>query len=277
MRLPQRLENFMGSLGEQVLLGTVIGDGCLIKRPKSTEIQLAHCEKQKQYLLWKVKLLQQSGIQFYNYECNYGKDENGKVKYCSKNSNVIPLYKQIFYHSNAYLELNDYYKMFYRGRQKIIRRKILNLFQPLALAIWIQDDGNLTKSNMIRLATHCFSEKENKMIARYFKTVWHLTAKISQSQGKYFSIRFGVESTKRLIEIIKPYIDPSMQYKIDLVSKMSLEERNKRFMMSGTPYQFQKGQEQTNTGRTRFQKEHPYYPRKNSLNGNQTAKFDDIV
>lgn len=270
MRLPQRLENFSGSLGEQVLLGTVVGDGCLVKRARSTEIQLAHCEKQKEYLLWKVKLLQQSGIQFYSYECSYGKDENGKVKYCSKNSNVIPCYKQIFYHSNAYIELNDYYKMFYRGRQKVIRRRILNLFQPIALAIWIQDDGTMVRpANMMRIATHCFSEKEHKMMMKYFKTVWHLTARMKVSKGKYFHLQFGVESTKRLIEIVKPYIHSVMEYKIDLLPKMSLDERNKRFIVGGIFHRFKKGQEQTNTGRTWFQKGHPYYQRKNSLNGNQ--------
>ena len=189
-----------------------------------------------------VKLLENSGIKFGKpYEISVGK------------------YDTILYRSNTYQEFNEYRKMFYRGRQKIIRRKVLNLFEPIALAIWIQDDGSMCKGqNIIRLHTEGFTEREQKMICKYFASVWYITAKTNMVKDNLKCIVFGVQGTKKLIEIIKPFIFPSMEYKIELIPRMSIEERNKKFNLAGISAGIP----------TRFKKGHKYCGIKSSLNDN---------
>jgi len=260
MRLPQRLidsEGLKKSFAEQVILGSTIGDGRLVKRNKKggTALLMGHCKKQKEYLEWKVDILKKAGFEFVNQEY-----EN--------------LYagKYIMYQvgTRKYIELNDYYRMFYRGRTKVIRRNVLNLFEPLALAIWYQDDGSLFSDSFnsprVNLATCCFTEKEHKMMCKYFATRWHMTVKPRITGKNYLTLHFGIEASKKFLDIVKPFIHSVMLYKITLVEKMSIEERNLKFMESGKEYQFEKGQKQLNTGRTWFKKDHPYYSQ--NLNGN---------
>lgn len=224
---PQRLMNFENSIGEQVLLGIIIGDGCLVKRYKKggTYIQICHSEKQKDYLEWKIKLLRDFGINF------------GKPYEVSRQNTI-------FYRSKTYQEFNEYYQMFYRGRKKIIRRKVLNLFQPIALAIWVQDDGSMCKeNNMIRLHTECFSEREQEMICKYFATVWHITVRVNWVSKKrnLRCILFGVNGTRKLITIIKSFIHPSMEYKIKLIPLLSKKEVLTKLIKGGVKTRFKKG------------------------------------
>lgn len=224
---PQRLKNFKNSIGEQVLLGAIIADGCLVKRSKigGTYLQMCHSTKQKDYLEWKVKILKDFDIKF------------GKPYEIVKNNTILE-------RSETYQEFNDYYRMFYRGRKKVIRRNILNLFQPIALAIWIQDDGSMCRDeNIIRLHTECFSDREQKMICGYFASVWHITAKINwvSMERNLKCIAFGVNGTKKLIEIIKPFIISSMEYKIELIPKLSKQETIDNLIKGGIKTRFQKG------------------------------------
>lgn len=229
MNLPQRLENFKNSIGEQVLLGTVIADSCLVKRCRNcgTTIQLCHSEKQKDYLEWKIKILREFGVEF-------------AEPYKVKQNNTIA------YRSKTYQEFNEYYKMFYRGRKKIIRRKVLNLFEPIALAVWIQDDGSMCQNeNIVRLHTECFSDKEQKMICKYFATIWHITAKINwvSKEKNLKCITFGTNGTRKLIDIIKPFIVPSMEYKIKLVNRLSKSEVLDRLTQGGIKTRWKKNDE----------------------------------
>lgn len=213
MDTPQRLKNFKNSIGEQVLLGTAIADACLVKRSRKggTRIQICHSNKQKDYAEWKVKMLSDNGIVF-------------------GNPYSIPDNNTTMFRSLTYQELNEYYSMFYRGRKKIIRRNVLNLFQPLALAIWMQDDGSMCKGdNLIRLHTECFSDREQETICKYFASAWHITAKVNwvSKERNLKCIALGINGTKKFIDLIKPFIIPSLEYKIRLVPKLDKEESDR--------------------------------------------------
>lgn len=200
----QRLENFENSMAEQIILGGTLGDLSLNKRNTNggTRLSIGHSVKQKDYLDWKVDKLRKAGI-----------DVKFKGIYVSGKG-----FKYIQYYSLTYQELNKYYKMFYRGNKKIVRRKTLNLLEPLGLAVWFQDDGCMNYPNRaIQLSVENFSYREVKMMEKYFATVWHITARINKAGNTDGHIlRLGANGTRKFIKIVKPYILPLMEYKVKL-------------------------------------------------------------
>ncbi|MEK6933135.1 MAG: hypothetical protein AABW56_05080, partial [Nanoarchaeota archaeon] len=110
---------------------------------------------------------------------------------------------------------NYYRKLFYKNGKKIITRDILNLLNPRSLAIWICDDGSYdNRQGYIVLCTNSFTLEEHKIMQKYFREVWGLIPTIGFRDKKYYYLRFKQEDSKKLIEIIKPFIPKFMKYKI---------------------------------------------------------------
>jgi hypothetical protein len=108
----------------------------------------------------------------------------------------------------------------------------LNRFTPLSIAVWFMDDGGiqdcgkkdkdgLRKQVITRIYTCSFSIQECEIIVQWFKVVWGIETKLKVQRKKngkeYPYIRINTTNTRKLIEIIKPYVIDSMKYKIDMI------------------------------------------------------------
>lgn len=99
---------------------------------------------------------------------------------------------------------------------KIIPRNISEFLTPLALAIWFMDDGSKI-NNTVRIATNNFSFEEIEFLSTVLYNKYNLKSK-PQSAGKskghilYFSSSSMVEFSN----IVKPYMHPSMFYKLGM-------------------------------------------------------------
>ena len=115
---------------EQVLLGSVLGDGSLCLNTKYSNSNAyfseAHSLKQKDYLLWKDEYLK-----CFNTIIEYGS------KTLKSNQKV---YSQVRLRSKSNATLTKYYKDFYFKHIKLVTQKILNKLKPLGLAVWYMDD-----------------------------------------------------------------------------------------------------------------------------------------
>lgn len=196
---------------EQVLIGSILGDGCIQLRYKRCYSYIeAHCLKQEKYLLWKNSFL--------NFYMGYTKHKLAKE---GKQANI--------YKSN--ISFKKYYNLFYPNGKKIVTKEILDMLELLGLAVWFMDDGNYNYWNKtIRIATLGFNLKENKIIQSYLKNKHNLKCgfeKRIKINTKYF-LSFNQSETKKFIEVIKPYIIPSMEYKIGLNKEKLLETQERK-------------------------------------------------
>lgn len=190
---------------EQVLLGSLLGDGCLHinkkNREKNAKFYESHSIKQKSYLLWKKIILQYFLIIKIRDE----------IKGIYHISNLRSLSNSI---------LNKYHKLFYPNGKKIVTEEILNKLKPLGLAVWYADDGNYSyRSKNIVLSTHNFGYKGNILIINWFKEKYNIKwimAK-SNSKSKYcYFLRLNCNESKKFINLIKPYVQECMNYKLGL-------------------------------------------------------------
>jgi len=117
----------------------------------------------------------------------------------------------------------DFEKLFYiKGengrRKKVVTKETLELLvgSALALAVFHQDDGEYNVfSNQVILNTCDFSIDENEGMARRFVELLRAPVRVKIKRQKYPRLVLSSEATDEFIKIIRPYIHPTMQYKID--------------------------------------------------------------
>jgi len=103
-------------------------------------------------------------------------------------------------------------KVFYPYGRKRITQKILSKITPRGLAIWWMDDGSLSSQHSFILCTDSYTLKEVKIIQDWFLKKWNIKWNITKNGRLQCNVGQGL----KLIELIKPYIIPSMYYKIFL-------------------------------------------------------------
>ena len=193
-------------IAEQILLGSILGDGYLGINKRATNAYYCenHSLNQEKYLLWKNNILKFK----VTYRMNW---VNTRNKYQSS----------IRIRSKHFSYLTNLHKFFYVGKKKQVTIDILNRLKPLGIAVWYMDDGcYIYRDNLIILCTDCYSLKEHQIIVQWFKDKYNIRWDIIKNIKNYNSshdyyYRLKTRDTQ-FIELIKPYIHPTLNYKIGL-------------------------------------------------------------
>lgn len=187
-----------------VLVGSLLGDGQAERlQTGGVKFRFRQQAKHKEYL-------------FYLYEFF------NKRGYCTNNLPV--LYKQTYgikvyeaYRFNTYTFSSWMwlYKLFYTNSKiKVIPNNIAEFLTPLALAIWIMDDGTW-KNPGVRIATNCFTKEEVELLKLTLETKFNLKSSLHKNKGKY-QLYIKQESIPLLRELVLSHFVPSMLYKLGL-------------------------------------------------------------
>jgi recombination protein RecA len=185
---------------KSLLIALLIGDGTI---SSNYVFKLSHSTLQREYLEWKVGLLNKYGIK-----------NNGVKEYISKcgyNTGKSVLYSQM----SLIPTIKALRRSVYTPK-KTITRKLLKWLNPLGLAIWYMDDGcinvNTSKQrssiqHTIKIAT-CVDDNTVKIIINYFDEVWGIHFRPFKEGRNTYSIASSSElDCEKFIKIIKPYIE----------------------------------------------------------------------
>jgi len=188
-------------LQHDLIIGSTLGDANIQQRNRNCMFRVGHSPKQKKYAEWKLEILRTFATQ------------GIKLTQREINKRLITTYELSI---NTHYAFNYYRKLFYdTDGTKIVTREALEHLNPRSLAIWICDDGSYCKTlKYIILSTNSFTLNEHEIMKSYFNEVFDLNPKIGFRDNKYYYLRFSVMDTKKLIEIIRLYILPSMKYKL---------------------------------------------------------------
>lgn len=194
---------------KSLLIALLIGDGTI---SSNYVFKLSHSTLQREYLEWKVGLLNKYGIK-----------NNGVKEYISKcgyNTGKSVLYSQM-----SLIPTIKALRRYVYTPKKTITRKLLEWLNPLGLAIWYMDDGcinvNTSKQrssiqHTIKIAT-CVDDNTIKTIINYLDEVWGIHFRPFKEGKNTYSIASSSElDCEKFIKIVKPYIEqvPSFLYKI---------------------------------------------------------------
>lgn len=112
---------------------------------------------------------------------------------------------------NCFTEL---FLIFYKDGKKIVPdlKIMLNILDPIALAYWYMGNGSVLGS-ILKLSTDSFTLKDCVILINILKLRYAVDCKLHLNNFKP-SIYILPKSKKLFISIIKPYIVPSMLYKL---------------------------------------------------------------
>lgn len=180
----------------EVIVGSILGDGSI--RPSGIFV-LAHGPKQKKYLQWKTDLL-----------APFMSEVKRRDQFMKKiNKNIHGFYS----YSCTHPEFLEFEQRFYTKRIKFIPENIE--LTPFILAIWYMDDGTLNQPG--KYATMCsqsFSKRDHESIMGQLYSRFNLRTNLHQEKGGNFYFTFPVADSREFFDLVRPYIIPSMQYKI---------------------------------------------------------------
>ena len=190
-----------------LIIGSLLGDGTmrLGKGARNVNFKIEHGLMQKDYVEWKYQILKP--FVFTEPKISYRYNENGD-RYA----------KSWWFRTIRHPILTQIYKKFYKGEKyrngrKIVPLEIEEKIDPFALAVWIMDDGSYSKGR-IDISTYSFSLKEINTLQESIEKVFGIGSNYYRDRDKGLRMYFNQEDTKKLIEVIHPYIIPSMTYKI---------------------------------------------------------------
>lgn len=203
---------------EQVLIGSLLGDGCVFidKRQKNANFSEAHAIKQSDYLRWKARIL----------SLHFG----GKVSYDSYN-------EKIKYFSQTHPFLTEVRYKWYPNNGKIVPEDELQKLDALGLAVWYQDDGSYCyRDHICQIAINKFKDQEF-LLQKWFRDRWGISQNIVYQSGPI--LRFPVKDSDRFLRLIAPFVHPSMIYKLGHLrpeNHLKLEEEHKKMLDKSKKY-----------------------------------------
>ena len=188
-----------------LIFGSLLGDGFAERRIGGNGTRITFYQEgiHVSYLLWLHGLF-------------------SELRYCSSNLPEIQrrlglkgkVRKIIRFRTFTYTSFNWIHDMWYINGIKIIPSNIGYFLTPLALAIWIMDDGGKV-SKGLKLATNSFTYSECLFLVKVLFENFNLKASV-QSAGapNQYQIYIWKESMPLLREIVLPYVHSSMKYKL---------------------------------------------------------------
>lgn len=190
---------------EQIIIGSLLGDGCMIRKNTNCALTVGHSLLQHQYAFYKVNLLQREGIvvtyKEMPYNCKPGcirgriiKD-NGYARFVTETNVAFNRFREEWY-----------------TPKKEVPDSVTKL-GPLGLAIWYMDDGTLHYPTGLYLSTNGFNHESQLKLVKVLKDNFDITAHIHKNKDK--EILYIIQKDKnKLFDIIRPYVCGSMKYKL---------------------------------------------------------------
>ncbi len=186
----------LSKLQHLVVIGTILGDGCLITSTsgKAARLQVRHKKSHFEYVEWKYKFFRDWVLTRPRHDA---------------------FNKSWYFRTISHPDLMDIRRVFYVNNHKIIPENISTILtNPLSLAIWFFDDGNgYPRYEGLRISSYAFGQEGNSLLQTTLQRNFNLdTSLIKDSKG--LQLLFPLSSSYKLYNLIKPYCLPCMQYKL---------------------------------------------------------------
>ncbi len=193
----------------EILIGTLLGDTHLEHHGNGYRFAFYQEGSHKAYLQW-----------FHNYITNLGYANPNEPKLQTRQGDgnkirTVMRFKTWTFTSFKWIH-NEFYTLDTNGKyKKIINRAILEEYlSPLALAVWIMDDGGRSGQGL-KIATNSFTYDECFILADILRNKYSLSVSIHKTGViNQYNLYILKGSIPVLESIIRPYLHPSMYYKL---------------------------------------------------------------
>lgn len=191
---------------KEVLVGLLLGDGCIERTENSQVARLKVCQslRQSEFVRWLYEIV---------------KDfvrTPPRLKEKVKNNRR---YDELVFNTLTHKSFKNFYDLFYPKGKKIIPESINQQITPTAFAVWFMSDGS-TKSKECRgriLNTHSFTRTDIERLIFILKSKFNLQSSI-RTQKDGLQIYISAKSAVVLNNLLKDKILPYFYYKLPFKS-----------------------------------------------------------
>jgi hypothetical protein len=184
-----------------VIIGLLLSDGWLIfasKTNKNARLGFLQSFDKASYVLFVFNIL--------SHYCS----SNPKIR---KRNRYGKIYYSLEFLTRSMPCLTELRSIFYPDGIKIIPHDIFNLLTPIALAHMIMGDGTTEKAG-IKICTDSYSIEDIVRLINVLIIKYQLECTVREHKKNQYRIYIKKKSMPLLREIVKPYFEPSMLYKI---------------------------------------------------------------
>lgn len=191
----------LSQIQKDILIGLILGDGYISNKYSTSYLKIDHSLEQKEY-----------AEDIFSKFSNIFKSLNYYTrKTVDKRNNK--LYKSVVLQSLSIKELRVYRDLFYNENTKIIPNDIEELLTPIGLAYLFMDDGK-SASYGFYICTDGFTKEENEFLVNCINRKFNLKLKISKTWINKYRIFIPSSEKEKFVNLIRPFIIPSMYYKL---------------------------------------------------------------
>lgn len=187
----------LSDLQKQLVIGTILGDGCLItsRSGMAARLQIRHNRKHQEYVEWKHKFF---------------------TKWVLTSPRLDPFNSSWYFRTISHPALMEIKRLFYNGNRRFVPNNIADILKsPLSLAVWLMDDGNgYAYKNYagFRISSYGFGLEGNNLLKQCLEQNFGLEVVI-YADSKGHQLFFPKRSALQLYKIVEPYLVDCMRYK----------------------------------------------------------------
>jgi ubiquinol-cytochrome c reductase cytochrome b subunit len=187
-----------------ILIGSLLGDSYAEKHGNGTRFCFQLEQSNNAYLLWFHSFISKLGY------CN--SDTPKILTRLGKGGKIRQLSR---FKTYTFTNFNWILEAFYINGVKFVPPMVEQFLSPVALAIWIMDDGGIVSSGF-KIASNSFNRTDVQMLCDILKRKYDLNASIiTAGVPNQYNIHISKYSMKALTDIVEPYMHPSMYYKLN--------------------------------------------------------------
>ena len=182
---------------QAVLVGTLLGDGCLAKHGRYPRLHVKHKREHRALAEFKRGVfIDYVTMPLHEFDQRLGDRRYPCVQFATR----------------THRDFSEWRARFYSSGRKAVPPDVADLLSPLALAVWLMDDGAADHFGAT-LQTHSFSEDEVEVLRRALGERFDLVTRPRGNRGATI-VYVPASEMSRLQEIAGPYVIPELAYKL---------------------------------------------------------------
>jgi LAGLIDADG DNA endonuclease family len=182
---------------QDVLTGTLLGDGSLPIHGKHPRLFVKHKKDHETLAMFKYGVFRELiSMRAHTFDQRLNGRNYPCVQFVTRTS----------------AGFSPWRRRFYRGRRKIVPVDIECDLSPLAVAVWLMDDGAADYAGLT-FQTHSFRLAETNRLAAVLRRKYGLRTGVRANRGSWIVYVYA-ESMPRMREIVGPHVLPELEYKL---------------------------------------------------------------
>lgn len=182
---------------ESVLVGTLLGDGCLAMHGHHARLHVKHKAAHRALAQFKRSTFEAyTSMALHEFDQRLGAKRHPCVQFVTRTHPVF----------------TNWRRRFYSERRKIVPMEITDLLTPLGLAVWFMDDGSADHCGLT-IQTHSFEDDEVERLVQALSEGFDIVATKRANKARTV-LYVGRDALATFRAVVAPFVLEDLEYKL---------------------------------------------------------------